>query len=563
VIPKALDADAASVMRQALAGMLWSKQFYYYDVDKWLEEHGSDPFRPKRRASRNEHWHHMHNAHIISMPDKWEYPWYAAWDLAFHVLALTLVDEDFGKQQLDLMLGDHYLHPSGQIPAYEWNFGDVNPPVHAWSTLFTYRLGALRSGKGDIDWLERSYHKLALNFTWWVNRKDRAGNNAFEGGFLGLDNIGVFDRSAPLPTGGYLEQADGTAWMALFCLNMLDISSELAMHRPAYVDMALKFGEHFLWIASALAHAGGDTGMWDEEDGFFYDVLKLPDGRSQRLKVRSMVGLLPLCAASVFDGALMKKYPQLRERFRVFLKARPELTASIHNPGQEGHSGRLLASVLNETKLRRVLAAMLDEKEFLSPYGIRSLSRYHAEQPYIFHVGDQEYRVSYLPADSDTGMFGGNSNWRGPIWMPVNALIIRGLLHYHTYYGDKFTIECPTGSGRHMNLYGVAEEISRRLAGLFLRDKDGRRPCHDGFRKFQEDPHWRDYPLFYEYFHGDTGAGVGASHQTGWTGVVARLMQVFGSSTSEEFLALGQRAVVVDTDPATSGSAAGAARSKR
>jgi Mannosylglycerate hydrolase MGH1-like glycoside hydrolase domain len=563
VIPKALDTDAASVMRQALAGMLWSKQFYYYDVDKWLEEHGADPFRAKRRASRNEHWHHMYNAHIISMPDKWEYPWYAAWDLAFHVLALTLVDEDFGKQQLDLMLGDHYLHPSGQIPAYEWNFGDVNPPVHAWSTLFTYRLDALRSGKGDIDWLERSYHKLALNFTWWVNRKDRAGNNAFEGGFLGLDNIGVFDRSAPLPTGGYLEQADGTAWMALFCLNMLDISGELAIHRPAYVDMTLKFGQHFLWIASALTHAGGDTGMWDEQDGFFYDVLKLPDGRSQRLKVRSMVGLLPLCAASVFDGSIMKKYPEMRERYRVFLKARPELTASIHNPAQEGHSGRLLASVLNETKLRRVLAAVLDEKEFLSPYGIRSLSRYHAEHPYIFHVGNQEYRVSYLPADSDTGMFGGNSNWRGPIWMPVNALIIRALLHYHTYYGDKFTIECPTGSGRHMNLYGVAEEISRRLASIFLRGKDGRRPCHDGFRKFQEDPHWRDYPLFYEYFHGDTGAGVGASHQTGWTGVVARLMHLFGSSTSEEFLQRGRSAAVEQVDPASSRRAAGAARSRK
>jgi hypothetical protein len=350
--------------------------------------------------------------------------------------------------------------------------------------------------------------------------------------------------------------------MALFCLNMLDISGELAMHRPAYVDMALKFGEHFLWIASALVHAGGDTGMWDEEDGFFYDVLRLPDGRSQRLKVRSMVGLLPLCAASVFDGALMKKYPEMRERYRVFLKARPELTASIHNPAQEGHSGRLLASVLNETKLRRVLAAMLDENEFLSPYGIRSLSRYHAEHPYVFHVTDQEYRVSYLPADSDTGMFGGNSNWRGPIWMPVNALIIRALLHYHTYYGDKFTIECPTGSGRHMNLYGVAEEISRRLAGMFLRGKDGRRPCHDGFRKFQDDPHWRDYPLFYEYFHGDTGAGVGASHQTGWTGVVARLMHLFGSSTSEDFLQRGRSAVVEQVDPAAR-RPAGAARSRK
>jgi hypothetical protein len=563
VIPKALDADAASVMRQALAGMLWSKQFYYYDVDKWLEEHGADPFSPKRRAPRNEHWHHMYNAHILSMPDKWEYPWYAAWDLAFHVLALTLVDEDFGKQQLDLMLGDHYLHPSGQIPAYEWNFGDVNPPVHAWSTIFTYRLDALRRGKGDIEWLERAYHKLALNFTWWVNRKDRAGNNAFEGGFLGLDNIGVFDRSAPLPTGGYLEQADGTAWMALFCMNMMEMTVELALARPAYKDMAMKFTEHFLWIASALARAGGDTGMWDEEDGFFYDVLKLPDGRSQRLKVRSMVGLLPLCAVSVFEGVLMKKYPELGERLRVFVAARPELTAFIPDPLKRGHSGRLLASVLNETKLRRVLRAMLDEDEFLSPYGIRSLSRYHAKHPYVFHTGGREYRVSYLPADSDTGMFGGNSNWRGPIWMPVNVLIVRALLHYHLYYGDEFTIECPTGSGRRMNLYGVAEEISRRLASIFLKGKDGRRPCHDGFRKFQEDPHWRDYPLFYEYFHGDTGAGVGASHQTGWTGTVARLMHLFGSATSGKLLASGGKAGFGEAESPPSGRAAGAARGRK
>ena len=544
VIPASLGADAASVMRQALAGMLWSKQFYFYDVDRWLEEHGADPFRPKRQAPRNAHWHHMLNAHVISMPDKWEYPWYAAWDLAFHVLALTMVDEEFGKQQLDLMLRDHYLHPSGQIPAYEWNFGDVNPPVHAWSTIFTYSVEKMRAGEGDLDWLERSYHKLALNFTWWVNRKDRAGNNAFEGGFLGLDNIGVFDRSAPLPTGGHLEQADGTAWMVLFCLNMLQMCVELAMNRPAYADMATKFVEHFLWIANALARAGDDVGMWDEEDGFFYDVLKLPDGRAQRLKVRSMVGLLPLCANCVFDGKLMAKYPMVRERFHAFLSSRPELRAAIHDPATQGHSGRRLASVLTETRLRRVLEKMLDEREFLGPYGIRSLSRYHAEHPYVFHTGGQEYRVAYLPADSDTGMFGGNSNWRGPIWMPVNALIVRGLLQYYMYYGKEFTIECPTGSGRRMNLYGVAEEITRRLAGIFLRGGDGRRPCHGGFRKFQDDPHWRDYPLFYEYFHGDTGAGVGASHQTGWTGVVARLMHFFASTTSEEFLELGAKAAV-------------------
>ncbi len=560
VIPPSLDADAASVMRQAMAGMLWSKQFYYYDVDKWLDEHGANPFRPQRQAPRNTHWHHMHNAHIISMPDKWEYPWYAAWDLAFHVLALTLVDDDFGKAQLGLMLEDSYLHPSGQIPAYEWNFGDVNPPVHAWSTGFTYRLEMLRHGAGDLDWLERVFHKLMLNFTWWVNRKDRGGNNAFEGGFLGLDNIGVFDRSAPLPTGGYLEQADGTAWMALFCLNMLEMAALLAQSRPAYLDMMLKFGEHFLWIASAMMRAGRDTGMWDEDDGFFYDVLQLPDGTAQRLKVRSMVGLLPLCAVSVFDGGLLEKYPALRERFRSFLVGRPELTAFIHDPAKLGHSGRRLAAVLDETKLRRVLARMLDEKEFLSPYGIRSLSRYHAEHPYVFHVGHDAHTVSYLPGESDSGMFGGNSNWRGPIWTPVNALIVRALLHYFQYYGKDFTVECPTGSGQQMNLYEVAEELSRRLNSIFLRSDDGRRPVHGQARKFQDDPHWRDLVLFYEYFHGDTGAGIGASHQTGWTGIVARAMHLFASSTADEFLEIGSLAAVVEVEPERADQPKGKAR---
>jgi len=580
VIPSSLNADAASVMRQALAGMLWSKQFYYYDVDTWLTERGADPFKPRRRAAtRNDHWHHMYNAEILSMPDKWEYPWYAAWDLAFHVLALTLVDEDFGKAQLNLMLGEQYLPPSGQLPAYEWNFGDVNPPVHAWATIFTYRLEKARRGQGDLEWLERVFHKLVLNFTWWVNRKDRSGNNVFEGGFLGLDNIGVFDRSAPLPTGGYLEQADGTAWMALFCQNMLEISVELALERPAYVDMCVKFVEHFLWIASSMIHAGEDVGMWDEEDGFFYDVLRLPDGGAQRLKVRSMVGLLPLCAVTVFEGGLMAKYPEVRQRFRRFLDAHPELTAFIHDPGKPGHAGRSLAAVLNETKLRRVLATMLDENEFLSPYGIRSISRYHAEHPYVFRVGDQEYGVSYLPGESDTGMFGGNSNWRGPIWMPVNGLIIRALLQYHTYYGNEFTIECPTGSGRQMNLYQVAEEISRRLASIFLRAPStssgqapstssgqagsgevGRRPVYGGTRKFQEDPHWRDYLLFYEYFHGDNGAGLGASHQTGWTGIIARAMHLFATSTAEQFLELGKAAGIIEVEPARRGRTGGAAR---
>jgi hypothetical protein len=549
VIPHSLNADQANVMRQALAGMLWSKQFYLYDVDRWLVERGADPFKATRKASpRNDFWHHMYNGDVISMPDKWEYPWYAAWDLAFHVIALTLVDPDFGKQQLKLMLRERYMHPNGQIPAYEWNFGDVNPPVHAWSTIFTYLLEKVKNGKGDREWLKTSFQKLLLNFTWWVNRKDRSGRNVFEGGFLGLDNIGVFDRSAPLPTGGNLEQADGTAWMALFCQNMLQIASELAMTDPGYLDMALKFTEHFLWIASSMTHLGGDTGMWDEEDGFFYDVLRLPDGQAQRLKVRSMVGLLPLCAATVFDGDLIKKHPEVADRFRWFLSARPELVANIHDPRKPGVAGRRLASILDETRLRRVLEKMLDEKEFLSPYGIRSLSRYHAEHPYVFHTGGQEYRVGYLPAESDTGMFGGNSNWRGPIWMPVNALIIRALLQYYIYHGNDFTVECPTGSGRSMNLYQVAEEISCRLANIFVKDKNGRRAVYGGSRKFQEDPHWRDLVLFYEYFHGDNGAGLGASHQTGWTGIIARAMHLFATTTSEQMLQLGKQAAIVETE---------------
>jgi Glycosyl hydrolase family 63 C-terminal domain len=559
VIPHSLNADAANVMRQALAGMLWSKQFYHYDVDKWLEERGSDPFKATRKAApRNDGWHHMYNGDVISMPDKWEYPWYAAWDLAFHVIALTLVDADFGKQQLKLMLRERYMHPNGQIPAYEWNFGDVNPPVHAWSTIFTYRLEKMQRGEGDRDWLKSSFQKLLLNFTWWVNRKDRSGRNVFEGGFLGLDNIGVFDRSAPLPTGGYLEQADGTAWMALFCLNMLEMAVELAMSDPDYGDMALKFAEHFLWIASSMTHLGDDTGMWDEEDGFFYDVLRLPNGQAQRLKVRSMVGLLPLCAATTFDGEAMKKYPELGRRLQRFLAARPEVGAAIHDPLKVGVAGRRLGSILDETRLRRVLAKMLDEREFLSDFGIRSLSRVHADQPYVIQAGGQEYRVSYLPAESDTGMFGGNSNWRGPIWMPVNGLIIRALLQYYSYYGNAFTIECPTGSGKQMNLYQIAGEITRRLASIFLKDKDGKRPVYGASRKFQEDPHWRDLVLFYEYFHGDNGAGLGASHQTGWTGIIARTMHLFATTTGEQVLKLGRLAAITETESAWGSQLAGA-----
>ena len=541
IIPETLSADAANVMRQALAGMLWSKQFYYYDIEQWVRER----LLQRGGIPRNEQWRHMHNADIISMPDKWEYPWYAAWDLAFHILALTLVDEDFGKDQLDLMLRGTYLHPNGQLPAYEWNFGDVNPPVHAWSTIFTYRLEASRHGHGDIGWLERSFHALLLNFTWWVNRKDRLGKNVFEGGFLGLDNIGVFDRSSALPTGGHLEQADGTAWMALFCQNMLEIAIELAMQRPTYLRMCQKFVEHFLWIASSMLAPEAQEGMWDEDDGFFYDVLQLPDGRAQRLKVRSMVGLLPLCAVTVYDGKLHSIYPELAEEVRRFLLSHSDLTSRIHDPTKPGLDGRLMASVLNEQGLRRVLARMLDENEFLSPFGVRSLSRQHARQPFVFPVGAHEYRVSYLPAESDNGMFGGNSNWRGPVWMPVNALIIRALLQYYSYFGDAFKIECPTGSGNVMTLFEVAEEIGRRLSAIFLRDEHGRRPVYGGTEKFQTDPHWRDYLQFFEYFHADNGAGLGANHQTGWTGVIARVMDFFATTSAEDVRRFDKRSVVM------------------
>jgi len=536
VIPSSLSPDETSVMRQALAGMLWSKQFFFYDVSRWLKQRGIQPYKANQRSSRNDRWGHMVNADVISMPDKWEYPWYAAWDLAFHVTALTLVDSDFGKEQLELFLKARYIHPNGQIPAYEWNFGDVNPPVHAWSTIFTYLVDKAHDGKGDIAWLERCFHKLLLNFNWWVNRKDRSGNNAFEGGFLGLDNIGVFDRSSPLPTGGYLEQADGTAWMALFCQNMLEISIELAVNNPVYVQIAVKFIDHFLRIASGMIRSSDECGMWDEEDGFFYDVLRLPDGQAQRLKVRSMVGLLPFCAVTIFEGQLIGKYPEVSAAIREYLQPRPELTAFIHDPQKLGYKDRRLGSILNETNLRRVLKIMLDENEFLSPFGIRALSRIHQDHPFTYQVGDQEYRVSYVPGEGDSGMFGGNSNWRGPIWMPVNMLILRALLQYHMYYGNSFTIECPTGSGKLMNLYEVADEIGRRLTSIFLKDEQGKRPVHGTARKFQEDPHWKNYPLFYEYFHGDTGEGVGASHQTGWTGAIARVMHLFATLDAQKAL---------------------------
>jgi Glycosyl hydrolase family 63 C-terminal domain len=542
VTPERVNEDQARVMRQALAGMLWGKQYFGFDVDKWLKEHGVDPMQSRPKHMRNSEWFHMVNDHIISMPDKWEYPWFAAWDLAFHTIALSTVDVDFAKEQLDLMLQEFFLHPTGQIPAYEWNFSDVNPPVHAWATLFMYRTEQALKGHGDLEFLKRSFAKLLLNFSWWVNRKDRFGNNLFEGGFLGLDNIGVFDRSAPLPTGGTLEQADGTAWMSLFCQNMLEIAVELAANDAHFEDMAIKLSEHFLWIAHAMNQTGPD-GMWDEQDGFYYDVLRLPDGSASRLKVRSMVGLLPICATSVIEPWQRERVPRVTEVLRERLQRMPELLGSIHPTGAAhlGYAGRGIAALVNPQRLRRILSRMLDENEFLSPYGIRALSRYHADHPYIFNVSGQEFRVNYLPAESDTGMFGGNSNWRGPIWMPVNALLIRALLSFYLYYGDSFTVDCPTGSGNKMNLFEVSQEIANRLTRIFLRDKSGRRPVYGGTEKFQSDPHWKDYILFYEYFHGDNGAGLGASHQTGWTGVVAKLIELFGRLDAKQFLQLGRQ----------------------
>jgi len=529
VTPPSVSEDAAKVMRQAIAGMLWSKQFFFFDGDNWLDEHNSNPLHTGYRSSRNSEWYHMLNEDIISMPDKWEYPWYAAWDLAFHTLPLSIVDADFAKEQMELMLRASYLHPNGQMPAYEWNFSDVNPPVHAFATLFLHHTEQALRGETDVEFLKLAFTKLLLNFTWWVNRKDRFGKNVFEGGFLGLDNIGIFDRSAPLPTGGHLEQADGTAWMALFSQNMLELAVELTAHDHTYEPMVTKFVEHFHYIASGMNRPGQD-GMWDEEDGFYYDLLRLPDGSATRLKVRSMVGLLPLCATTVVEKWQRERVPTAMAWLRERSRRMPELLKTIHptGPGHWGVAERGIIALLNPERLRRILKKMLDENEFLGPYGIRSLSKFHEQHPYVFNVGGQEYRVDYLPAESNTGMFGGNSNWRGPIWMPVNALIIRALLNFYLYYGDNFKIECPTGSGKMMNLFEVSKEIADRLSGIFTRDEHGRRPVYGGTEKFQSDPHWRDHILFYEYFHGDNGAGLGASHQTGWTGLVAKTIQLYG-----------------------------------
>jgi hypothetical protein len=531
------DQERTNVMRQALAGMLWTKQYFYYDVDKWLEEHHVTPWSSaeQRKGIRNGEWFHAYCNDIISMPDKWEYPWFAAWDLAFHMLPLSIVDSDFAKAQLDLMLRNDYLHPNGQIPAYEWNFGDVNPPVHAYATMQIYLMDKARNdGKGDIDFLKYAFSKLLVNFSWWVNRKDRYGNNVFEGGFLGLDNIGVFDRSSPLPTGGYLEQADGTAWMVFFSQQMLRIATELTLHDPLYEEFVSKFFEHTMWIAGAMDRLGEHHDeMWDEEDGFFYDVLRLPDGTAMRLKVRSLVGLLPLAAVALFEEAVIAKSPNFVQRTEAFYRRHPELLTNMHTPSQPGVAGRRMLSVFNEEKLRRVLSRMLDENEFFSPYGIRSLSRYHQEHPFVFHHEGQEFRVDYLPGDSNSGMFGGNSNWRGPVWMPVNFLLLSALYRLYAYYGDSFTVECPTGSGQYMTLFEVAMELGDRLTRTFLPDSNGRRPVYGASEKFQTDPYWKDYILFYEYFHGDNGAGIGASHQTGWTGCIARVIQLMGDLRPE------------------------------
>ncbi|MFK4104965.1 MGH1-like glycoside hydrolase domain-containing protein [Streptomyces sp. NPDC019531] len=537
ITPPAIEEEERRLVRQALAGMLWSKQYYYLDVERWLAEHGVDPLSADPRI-RNSAWYHMVNDEIMSMPDTWEYPWFAAWDLAFHTLPLAMVDVGFAKSQLDLLLHRLYLHPNGQIPAYEWNFGDVNPPVHAWAVLFVYELEKHRTGHGDRAFLENAFQKLMKNFTWWLNRKDADGNNVFQGGFLGLDNIGVFDRSAPLPTGGQLDQADGTAWMALYCQNLLDIAIELAVDNPVYVEQAQMLFEHFAWIAVAMNRIGKDNAsLWDEEDGFFYDVLRLPDGTATRLKVRSLVGLIPLAATSIVGGRADRAFPELVEGARDFIRRHPAVEAFVsqHAGADPNSDGRYLFALFGEERLRRVLARMLDEDEFLGPHGIRSLSRHHAKHPYTFDVHGQTYGVGYLPAESDSGMFGGNSNWRGPVWFPMNILLIRALLNLHGYHGPDFTVECPTGSGRQLNLYEVARELSERLTATFLPDTDGHRPVHGGQSVFAKDPHWKNLILFYEYFHGDNGAGLGASHQTGWTGLVAATTTLFHAISEEDW----------------------------
>jgi hypothetical protein len=530
VIPDTACPEAQAVMRQALAGMLWSKQFYNYVVKDWLEGDAGFPDPPRlRHYGRNVEWGHIYNSDILSMPDKWEYPWYAAWDLGFHAVALSLVDSEFAKEQLALLVREWYMHPSGQLPAYEWSFGDVNPPVHGWAAWRVYKMEKKRRGVGDRVFLQRLFHKLLLNFTWWVNRKDTGGRNVFQGGFLGLDNIGIFDRSAPLPTGGYIQQADGTGWMAMYSLNLLAIALELALEDPSYEDVASKFWEHFLYIANAINNLGdGNLSMWHEEDGFYYDVLCTPDGTQKPLRVRSMVGLIPLFAVLTLETEWVKRFEGFKRRMDWFIEHRPDLMKNVASMTAEGVGERRLLSIVSPHQLRRVLEVMLDEEEFLSPYGIRSLSRVHRNHPYTLRVDGSEYQVDYEPAESRTGVFGGNSNWRGPVWFPLNYLLIEALQRFHHYFGDDFKVECPTGSGNKMTLSELATELSRRLVKLFLPGPDGKRPVNGSNSEFASDPHWRDLVLFYEYFHGDDGTGLGASHQTGWTGLVAKLIQQCG-----------------------------------
>jgi hypothetical protein len=530
-----LSDDERSVQRQAFAGLLWSKQWYHYDVNRWLEGDPAGPPPPaQRQHGRNMEWRHLNNQDVISMPDKWEYPWFAAWDLAFHTIPMAMVDPDLAKRQLILMTREWYMHANGQIPAYEWAFGDVNPPVHAWAAWRVYKIEKKLRGEGDTLFLERIFHKLLLNFTWWVNRKDAEGKNLFQGGFLGLDNIGVFDRSAPLPTGGRLEQSDGTSWMGMYALNLMTIALELARCDIAYEDVATKFFEHFMYISQALNNLAGEgVELWDPEDEFPYDVLHLGPGNYQRLKVRSMVGLIPLFAVETIDPDLLEALPRFRRRLEWFLENRPDLSRLVSRWQVPGAGQRRLLALMRGHRLKRILARMLDETEFLSHYGVRALSKVHADHPYLLRVDGAEYRVDYQPAESNTGLFGGNSNWRGPIWMPVNYLIIESLQKFHHYYSDDFRVECPTGSGQYLSLWEVSQELSRRLVRLFLRDEHGRRPIYGGLEVFQRDPHWRDHVLFHEYFHGDNGAGLGASHQTGWTALVAKLIQQSGGQESQ------------------------------
>ncbi len=523
-IASGLGADERLVVRQALAGLLWSKQFYVFDVEQALTGRGVDPLASS--TLRNHDWRHLAAEDVIAMPDTWEYPWFAAWDLAFHAVALAVVDPAFAKRQADLLLDRRYLHPNGQLPAYEWDFGDANPPVHAWAVLFLYEYEKSTTGTGDRAFLASAFPKLLRNLGWWLNRKDADGRNVFQGGFLGLDNVGVFDRSAPLPTGGRLDQADGTAWMALFCQSLALIALELAADDPAYVEQAQALLENYAWIAAAAGHIGPDgVGLWDEEDGFFYDVLRRPDGSAVPLKVRSAVGLVPLAAATVVDASVRTRFPGVVRDAAEFLDRHPAVRAALWNRGRQvDGTGPVLFALFDPDRLRRVLARVLDEAEFLSPYGIRSLSRYHLEHPYVFTVDGQEHRVGYLPGESDSGMFGGNSNWRGPVWFPVNLMLIRALLNLHRYFGDDFRAECPTGSGNLLTLHEVAREIGARLTRIFLPGPDGTRPVHGGSR---HDRHWRDLLPFHEYFHGDDGSGLGASHQTGWTATVALLPLLF------------------------------------